>query len=1130
LKPLLPAPSYSIPGFRIRAYAGLLVYIFSLLPIFSFAQVGRPFIKNFSSEEIGAAAQNWCIQQDSVGTLYFGNSLGVIGFNGIDWNLKQVSNTSTVRSLAYDPVTDRLYAGAQGEFGYFEKDSLGNRKYVSLLAQVPDEDKNFKDIWKTYIRPDGIYFQSWTQVFRWNGDEMDIWKPEGRFHQSFFVDNTFWIKENEVGLLLMDHDTLHLPKGGEFFASLRIYSLLPWKNGSMIAGTREAGFFILSYKPFLDSLQVRPIYSTEKDFILKNNLYGGVRLRNGQYLFNTTLGGIFFLGPEGNITRNLNKSNGLDIDNIKAIFEDRDGSIWLATNSGITRLDYNDPVTYLGEIENLNGEVFAVNIFEDKIFAGTGQGVFIFDGQNFEKAEGLEDLCWDIEKIEFKGEESLLFSNQNGIFQWNSGRPLKVSDHYAYNLYHSKAHPGHVLAGDVILKITDGRWRVAYKFDGMVGDILTNTEDCHSNQWYSTRRHGIYQIGAHDYNTAAYLIHHYDTTKGLPNLLYPRVYIWNCDIYAWTTEGIYKFDPENHHFYFDSILNELTTIPGGDVLSLAVDKGDGLWAYSENNDIQELSMKRAIIDQDGNIQIQDLSALKKSHRINLNNIHQEDDIFWISSSQGIARYDFSKSQSFSTGKGFISTIDWLPIDVENESKIIDDLSSGLKLKILKEGLDLPDNFILPREGKQILPFKLNSVIFDFTSIYYKNPEKLSYRYKLTGKEKEWSGWVRENSKTYFNLPEGEYEFQLETRNVYGAKGRPVSLAFEVLPPWYRTIPAYIGYVLFFGLSLFGAARISAIRLRQQKKRLERVVNERTKEIRHQKEEIEVKNSELEQQKEEIQATAENLKEANESIAEQNSLIEKKNLDITDSILYAKYIQEAMLPQMNEIRKALDESFVLFKPKDIVSGDFFWFGETEEVKIVAAVDCTGHGVPGAFMSMLGSTLLHQVIFEKGLTEADKILNSLNDGVRKSLSQQDSQNRDGMDIALCLIHKKENKIEFAGAKNPLLLIDKKEGLQTIKGDKFPIGGYQHEGEVNFTRHLIEIKESTFVCLFSDGFQDQFGGPKGKKYMIRQLKEDFQKIWDKSGLEQQAYLDKKFNDWKGSQEQLDDILVIGFKVEPK
>ena len=661
----------------------------------------------------------------------------------------------------------------------------------------------------------------------------------------------------------------------------------------------------------------------------------------------------------------------------------------------------------------------------------------------------------------------------------------------------------------------------------MVGDILVNTEDCHANLWYSTRRHGVYQIGAHDFNTAAYRIHHYDTTKGLPNLTFPRVVIWACDVYLWTTEGIFKFNVESHHFAYDSLLNEKLIIPGGTLANMTVDKEGGLWAYSQQSDIDESHMIRASMDQDGNLITQDLATLKKSHPLSLNNLHQEDNIYWFSSPNGVVRYDISLEKDFSTGGNFHTWIDWLPLDVENESQIIGDFSSGMKLKILKKDIELDEAYVLPPVGKQVIPWKHNSQIFDFTSIYFKNPEKLTYRYKLEGKEADWSDWVSDNSQIYFNLREGDYNLLVESRNVYGAKGEAASLAFEVLPPWYRTSPAYISYIFLFALSLFAAARISAYRLRQQKKMLERVVNERTKEIRHQKEEIEGKNIELEQQKEEIQATAENLKSANESIAEQNSIIEKKNLDITDSILYAKYIQEAMLPQLGEIKKSLKDSFILFKPKDIVSGDFFWYGENKGNKIVAAVDCTGHGVPGAFMSMLGSTLLHQVIFEKETTDAGEILNLLNEGVRESLSQQDSQNRDGMDLALCVINEKKKSIQYAGAKNPMITVNASQGLNAIKADKFPIGGFQHEGEVRFQSHEIQIKEPTYIYLFSDGFQDQFGGPKGKKYMIRQLKSNFEEIWDRDGFDQLAFLEKKFNDWTGRHEQLDDILVMGFRV---
>ena len=258
-------------------------------------------------------------------------------------------------------------------------------------------------------------------------------------------------------------------------------------------------------------------------------------------------------------------------------------------------------------------------------------------------------------------------------------------------------------------------------------------------------------------------------------------------------------------------------------------------------------------------------------------------------------------------------------------------------------------------------------------------------------------------------------------------------------------------------------------------------------------------------------------------------IEKKSQSITDSINYAKRIQDAMLPQVTDMATNMPNSFVLFKPRDIVSGDFFFVGKQNNKTIVAAVDCTGHGVPGAFMSITGNSLLQQIVYERKVTEPDIILKELHKGIRTSLKQEETENRDGMDMALVVIDHEAKTLEFAGAKNPFIFI-KDDKLELIKGSKMPIGGMQREAERVFEKHVIPIDAPLTCYVFSDGYQDQFGGPQGRKFMVRHFRSLLHEIHAQPMDQQQDRLEKTINDWMGkSHKQLDDILVIGFKVQP-
>ncbi len=273
-------------------------------------------------------------------------------------------------------------------------------------------------------------------------------------------------------------------------------------------------------------------------------------------------------------------------------------------------------------------------------------------------------------------------------------------------------------------------------------------------------------------------------------------------------------------------------------------------------------------------------------------------------------------------------------------------------------------------------------------------------------------------------------------------------------------------------------------------------------------------------------------ERTEEVVRQRDEIERQRLkveelykDVTDSIRYAKRLQDSILPPERYIKELLPQSFVLFKPKDIVSGDFYWFEKTQNKVLFAAVDCTGHGVPGAFMSLVGANALNQAVREHQLATPSTILDDLNKLSSDSLNKHSEENsvRDGMDLAMCAIDKENRTLEYAGANNPLYIIRNNE-IMVTKADKFAIGSMTGE---KYTNHTIQLEEGDTIYVFSDGYADQFGGEKGKKFMYKKFRELLKSIKDLPMTEQKTILDNEIEAWKGSYEQIDDILVIGVKI---
>lgn len=269
-------------------------------------------------------------------------------------------------------------------------------------------------------------------------------------------------------------------------------------------------------------------------------------------------------------------------------------------------------------------------------------------------------------------------------------------------------------------------------------------------------------------------------------------------------------------------------------------------------------------------------------------------------------------------------------------------------------------------------------------------------------------------------------------------------------------------------------------------------------------------------------------EQKEELDRQRRQIEEYFNQVTDSIKYAKRIQEAILPPESYVKSLIPDSFIFYKPKDIVSGDFYWMGETRNKAFFAAVDCTGHGVPGAFMSIVGHNQLERAVYSPNTYDPATILNYLNKGVTETLHQSnpDSISKDGMDIAMCSINYDTLELEYAGAFNPLYLLRNGEMIQ-ITANKFPIGSFMDREASSFTNHKIQLQKGDQIYIFSDGYPDQFGGPRGKKFMYKQFRELLIKNGNLEMSEQKIQLRDTLIDWMKDEEQVDDILVIGVRV---
>lgn len=408
---------------------------------------------------------------------------------------------------------------------------------------------------------------------------------------------------------------------------------------------------------------------------------------------------------------------------------------------------------------------------------------------------------------------------------------------------------------------------------------------------------------------------------------------------------------------------------------------------------------------------------------------------------------------------------------------------------------------------------------EFAALDFVNPAKNQYKYKLEGFNDQWVNLGNKNQVTFVNLDPGVYTFIVAASNndgVWNENGARIKII--ITPPFWQTTWFYILCGIVIAFSGYSYIKYREKKLVKEKQLLEGKVEQRTKELRDEKEKV-----------------------------------EEAHKEITDSINYAKTIQSALLPSDSEFKKIFPESFVLFRPKNIVSGDFFWIetqfsvnssqpsantskelptaGSQLSTVIFAVADCTGHGVPGGFMSMLGTSFLKEIVNERKITQPAEILNQLRDKVIDALKQKgiEGENKDGMDLALCSIKFDETsakyEMSFAGANNPLWIVTHNLQLMELKPDKMPIGYYFNQHP--FSEQKLELNKGDMIFIFSDGFADQFGGQKGKKFKYKPFQEIVVNNAHLPVNEQLKALNDALDGWMGDLEQNDDITVIGIRI---
>jgi ligand-binding sensor domain-containing protein/serine phosphatase RsbU (regulator of sigma subunit) len=1006
-----------------------------------------------------------CIMQDNKGNMWIGTNFGIYlwMYDDMIKNQAKYSRITSKEGLSTD-ITFHIFQDKKGII--WIGNGSGMSSYNSLTSQIIN-----------YTEQDGLVA----------GGIQDI--EEDAEGNLWFVSSDGVSKYNNKQSINSKFKFInyHIEQG---LASNSLYNITKDKKGNLWFGTSGAG---------LSKYEGNVLRSyTSKQRLISDKVWAINSDKNGN-LFFTTGNGISVKPHSSKNIENLEFFNyRFNPTNIRSIISDQNNNIWFGCSVGAIVFDGKKFVTY-NTLQGLPHQ-FPLSILEDKkgnIWFGTySGGISKYDGNRVDKlinskTESTEDTV-DLKKINGKYVKTFTnFNTSNGLA--DNTIKCMIEDQKG-NIWFGTN--GNGVSKYRYIPETDKHSFTNYSLNEGLSNktVLSMLEDRKGNIWLGTSGGGVCRYTPNNSknpsNSNMFLT--YTSAEGLANDV---VY------------GIVE-DTINNMIWFGTNLG----LSGLHLNSIEKESNDikfENYNVSTGYPIKDVNTSALFIDADGDI--------------------------WAGTGEKLVRFNYNSIRKsteppvvvFKSVKIHDQSVVWNSIKKnehhENSNKLIDSLTilneeiyafnhaltskqrDAMRLKFESLQFDSISPYY-PIPQNLALPYEYNNITIDFSAIETGRPELINYSYKLEGYDKDWSEVTKKTSVSFGNMSEGAYTFKIKAISPDGVWSQPLTYSFKVLPPWYRTWWMYLLYIVTIVSTVVFYIKWREKALKKENVILEDKVQQRTKEL-------EEKNNIVELQRKDVQL---------------------KNKKITDSINYAKRIQQAVLPADEFMKSKLEEYFLLSLPKDIVSGDFYWMTEkiiqNKETKLIIVVaDCTGHGVPGAFMSMIGNTLLNEIVNVKNIYNPGDILKLMNERIVDILNQNNenaSTQDDGMDVSILTINKSTGQIEFAGANHYAYMIHNNT-IQSIKGDYHSVGGAFGHNEINFSTQVLKAVNNSTVYLFTDGFVDQFGGAENKKFLSSRLEQLLLNIQHQSMEEQQQSIVSAFNEWKATNAQTDDVLLLGIKL---
>ncbi len=929
---------------------------------------------------------------------------------------------------------------------------------------------------------------------------------ENKVFHIFCDGSKTWISTFGGGIAILENEKFTYLNTTNGLSSDKVFSVFKDKGGKYWIGTSKGGINLYNGKSFT-IIKESKNFNSASAFCFHEST-------DGKIWIGTPGKGVFFI--ENNLFHQVDIPL-IKTDYISKIVEDKQHNIWCATEHGLVKIYKNLSYKIFNKDNGLAGVDISSVIcdYEGEIWVSCfGNGVYKLTNEAlsvYTKQHGLNDN----RVIAFcKNDEGFLFSTTSGLNNFNNGiiesvsLPKELTEDIITALFLEDKilYAGTQNKGLFILTESSKNNYTITKHINKIDtvDLKTIVTSIQKNEniiWVSMYGTGIIKIKNGEFSLYS------KENKQLPTNDVMCIYSILDDLWIGTIgEGVLRLNTTTNiikHFSKKEgctstnvfSINELNK----QIIIGSID--EGLFIFNKNK-FTNISKKNGLLSNSINVIQKSIdNNLWIGTDLGINKITLNPD-FSLKSIKAYTDEDGLKSSAieqnasieqngfiyFGTGEGLVSynAKEDIVSDVKPKVLISELLLKYSKIDSTKVKFDSLSKLNLPINP--VFNYKQNDITFKFKAL---STQTSNYQFLLEGYDKDWSPVQTNNEAVFTNLSPGKYIFKLKAINKYNIESEILEYAFEITPPFYMRWWFFVLSIATIIASIFSFIKYRTHKLIKEKQVLEAKVTERTSE----------------------------LKSANLNL---NMAIE----EIKDSINYAERIQSSILPNINVIKEHLPNGFILFKPRDVVSGDFYWFNQVEGKSFFACVDCTGHGVPGAFMSMIGNSILNEIILTKKITSPSAILSSLNRSIFKVLKQNTSESRDGMDMALCMIDPKNNTLTYSGANRELLLIRNGELIE-YKPTKNAIGGFTDSNTI-FKETVIDIQPNDLFYMTTDGYADQFGGEKGKKLMTKNFKDFLLQIHTLPMPVQQDELDKKIQSWMGNAHaQVDDILVIGIKL---